>query len=308
MRILVKLARMLLCPRNVPLSLRPILPLTLLVLAGACTPVDDSRLSTSPSNNSNYEVLSSTANTTSTLGGVALKFRSVPTSTTLTTTSGTLNHATGATTINDGTYTLVDPDGYAANGALSDGTSNLISTSAQGFTGNYEYARVYTQTYFVSKVPYIANGIYGVVTADADMPSTGTAVFNGEAQGSFFNNRTNFDLNKGKSQITADFAKGNVDVEMNGFTIVNRDTKVSANVGFNSVKITGMRVFGNQFSGGAISTQRNGATVQVINNSTQQNALGRFFGLTSAGVPDEAGGIGYLKGSDGTLTTIFLAD
>ena len=290
------------------LSLRLCVHLIFAASLLACTQRTGTNSAASLNLSPNYQPLASTANVTSTLGGVALKLRTIPTTTTLSTSSGTLNHATGATTINDGTYTLVDPDGYTANGLLTDGTSTLISTSAQGFTGNYDFTRVYSHSYFVSTLPHIATGIYGIVTSETDMPTAGNATYKGEAQASYFNNTTNFDLSKGTSNVDVNFANGTVDVSADKFTITNRDTKVSANIGFNGVKISGMKVFGNQFSGGTITTERNGATVQIISNSTQQSALGRFFGLTNSGIPDEVGGIGYLKGSDGTLTTIFLAD
>lgn len=95
---------------------------------------------------------------------------------------------------------------------------------------------------------------------------------------------------------------------MDSFTITNRETKVTANVDFNSVNISRMRVFGNQSLGGKITTEHNGAEVAIIENDTQQSAIGGFFALTNDGVPDEVGGIGHLKGDDGTLTTIFIAD
>ncbi len=275
----------------------------------ACNAVDESRLSTSGNNlDPSYERLASTASATSTLGGVALKLRPIPTATTLSASSGTLDHESGATTINDGTYTLIDPDGYTQNGLLTDGVSTLFSTPAQGFTGNYDYARVYSHAYFVNTVPFVTTGVYGVVTREEDMPSTGTATYTGEAQASYFNTTSNFDLSDGTSEIKADFAAGTVDVTTDKFDITNRETGVSANVGFNAVKITGMTVFGNQFSGGTITTELNGRKVEIVTDRAQESALGRFFGLTTSGRPDEAGGIGYLRGNDGSLTTIFLAD
>jgi hypothetical protein len=276
----------------------------------ACTPLDSTRTTGGVTNDPNYLPLASktTATTTRTLGGVALKLQTVPTRVTLTTSSGTLDHASGATTLNDGTYTLIDPNGYTANGLLTDGVSTLFSTPAQGFTGNYDYARAYSQTYIISDQPYVATGIYGVVTSEPDMPSTGSAVFNGKAQGSYSKGTSNFDLKNGTSKITADFASGNIDVSVDSYTITNRETGVSSNIGFNSVQISGMRVFGNTFSGGAITTLNNGTLVEIVSENTQQTAIGRFFGLNTAGIPDEVGGIGYLQGSDGTLTTIFLAD
>ena len=105
----------------------------LICTLSACNAVSEDRMSTSGSNLSpDYERLASTANETSGLGGVALKLQPIPTATTLSSSSGTLDHATGATTINDGTYTLVDPDGFTADGLLTDGVSTLFSTPAQG--------------------------------------------------------------------------------------------------------------------------------------------------------------------------------
>ena len=283
--------------------------IALLCALPACNTLDPARTSTSGNNlSSDYERLASTANATSTLGGVALKLRPIPTATQLSTSSGTLDHATGATTINDGTYTLVDPDGFTENGLLTDGVSTLFSTPAQGFTGNYDFARVYSHAYFINTVPFVATGVYGVVTRPEDMPTTGSATYTGEAQASYFNTTSNFDLNNGRSEIDANFVDGTVNVTTDGFEITNRATGVSANIGFNGIKITGMDVFGNQFSGGTIETELNGRTVEIITDRAQESALGRFFGLTNSGQPDEAGGIGYLRGEDGSLTTIFLAD
>jgi hypothetical protein len=285
------------------------LPFMLICTLSACNAVSEDRMSTSGSNLSpDYERLASTANETSGLGGVALKLQPIPTATTLSSSSGTLDHATGATTINDGTYTLVDPDGFTADGLLTDGVSTLFSTPAQGFTGNYDYARVYTHAYFVNSVPFLSTGIYGVVTRSEDMPTAGSATLNGEAQASYFNSATNFDLSNGTSKVETNFTDGTVDVTTDQFEITNRDTGVSANVGFNGIKITGMKIFGNQFSGGTITTEQNWRDVEIITDRAQESALGRFFGLTNSGQPDEAGGIGYLRGDDGSLTTIFLAD
>ena len=157
-------------------------------------------------------------------------------------------------------------------------------------------------------MPYVSTEIYGVMTVSEDIPSTGSAAFNGEAQARYFNTTRNFDLCERPSEVTANFADGTVDVEMDSFTITNRETKVTVNVDFNSFNISRTRVFGNQFSGGKIMAEHNGAEVAIIENDTQQSTIGRFFGLTNDGVPDEVGGISYLKGDDGTLTTIFIAD
>jgi len=190
--------------------------LSAVLCAAACAPTGDDASAPAPTNDPSYIPLAVEANSTSQLGGIALKLRTIPTAVTLSTSSGTLNHSSGATTINDGTYTLVDPDGYTSNGLLSDGVSTLFSTPAQGFTGNYDYARVYSHSYFVASQPYVATGVYGVVTADADMPSQGSATYHGEAQASFSEGTSNFDLNEGTSLVQVDFARASARVDMTG--------------------------------------------------------------------------------------------
>ncbi len=255
-----------------------------------------------------YETLASDAEVTSTLGGVAMKFKENPDEVTLSASSGTLTHNTGATTLNDGTYTLVDSDGFAANGLLSDGISVLIVTPAQGFSNNYEYARVYNQGYLDGTTPYSVTGVYGVVTSASDMPTSGSATYVGEAEGTYNDGTTNYDLDNGTSSVVANFASGSVNVTMEGFDAVNRTTGADADVGFNGVNIAGMSASGNQFSGGTITTRNDGALVQVVGTRTQQNAIGRFFGQDSSNNPDEVGGIGYLEGTSGSVSAIFLAD
>ncbi|MBT5821733.1 MAG: hypothetical protein HOH68_05295 [Rhodobacteraceae bacterium] len=127
------------------------------------------------------------------------------------------------------------------------------------------------------------------------MPSTGSAVFNGEAQARYFNTTRNFDLGERPSEATANFADGTVDVEMDSFTIANRETKVTKNVDFNSVNFSRIRVFGNQFSGGKIMAEHNGAEVAIIENDTQQSTIGRFFGLTKLAFLTKLAGLVTLK-------------
>lgn len=278
--------------------------------ASACSPVASNRISTSTSdaNASTYQTLSSTATATSELGGVALQFRENPDTTTLSSSSGALNHGTGATRINDGKYDLVDPDGIAAGGLLSDGISALISTPAQGFTNNYDYARVYNQGYISQGVPYSVTGIYGIVTRTGDMPSSGSATYRGEADGSYTDGTTTYDLDGGTSSVTANFSSRAVTVRMEGFNAVNRSSGAAANVGFDAVQISNMTISGNSYTGGTINTQSGSSNVSVVGTRLQQNATGRFFGLTSSATPDETGGIGFLRGTNGAVTAVFLAD
>lgn len=295
-------------PVNHPvIQLRPPLAYALLTTAllSACVTGDgDGEAVLAPS----YETFSSTSNATSTLGGVALKLREDPDQVTLSASSGSYQHSSGATVLNDGTYELVDADGFAFDSLLTDGISVLISTPSQGFSNNYSYARVYTQGYLVAATPYSTTGVFGIVTSASDIPSSGSATYTGEAAGGYSNTTDAYDLEGGASTITANFGTQTVNVAMTGFTAVNKSSGSSEDVGFNQVRITGMRIDRNQFEGGTIATLANGTEVQIVGTVSQQEALGRFFGLDSTNAPDEAGGIAYLAGENGSVTTIFLAD
>lgn len=281
----------------------------LCLFSAACSAVDSSRTGGGGSNNdATYQTFASEAAVTSTLGGVALKLSENPDRVTVSSSSGQLRHDTGATRIDDGTYALNDPDGFDQNGLLTDGFSALISTPAQGFSSNYDYARVYNQGYVTGGVAYSVTGVTGIVTQSSDMPSSGSAAYSGEAEGKFTDANGSYDLDNGTSSVTANFSTGTVSVRMAGFVAVNRASRGSANVGFDTVEINGMSISGNSFSGGTMITQNGTTTVNVVGTRQQQDTRARFFGLTTDGDPDEVGGIGYLRGDDGAVTTIFLAD
>jgi len=61
-------------------------------------------------------------------------------------------------------------------------------------------------------------------------------------------------------------------------------------------------------AGGEIEKRNGASSVNVIPDRNQETALARFFGLDNAAVPDEVGGIAYVRSKDKSLTAIFLAD
>lgn len=284
-------------------------PLACVFTQAACSPLDSSRISTgAPVQSTSYETFNSTADATSNLAGVALQLRENPDRVQLRDVTGSKTHNTGETTIDDGTYNLVDPDGLAANGLLTDGVSALIITPAQGFSTNYGYVRAYTQTYVSSGTAYSVEGVVGIVTLASDMPSSGSANWTGEAEGNFKTAADTVDLDNGSASVTANFGTGRMSVRMEGFDPVSRDTGRSTSVGFDAVEINGMRISGNRFSGGTMTTLDGTSSVSVVGTRAQQDTGGRFYGLDSASTPDEVGGIGYLRGADGSVSVIFLAD
>lgn len=276
----------------------------------ACTPISPDRIPGSTQvAASEYETLASDAARTSDLGGVAVKTRgSTSTSVTLSASSGSLTHNTGAFVLDDGTYVLRDPDGASAGGLWTDGASILVSTPANGFSTNYDYVRVYNQSYVAGTTPVAVQGVVGIVTRASDMPAAGSAVYTGEAEGTYSNGTTLFDLDDGTSTVIANFSSGAVTVRMQDFRVKSRRTGQSALIGFDGVQVTGATISGNSFTGGAISTRAGSTPVAIIGSAQQSNVRGRFYGQDSAGDPDEVGGIAYLRGADGSVTAIFVAD
>lgn len=144
---------------------------------------------------STYETLSSTAATTSTLGGVALRSNNTSGDMDIVTTSGTTTHNTGNTTIEDGTYSLTDPDGYNGTNTLTDGSSTVVT--ARVLPDTYEYVTIYDQTYTSGGDTYDSVGIGGVITSATDIPNSSTATYTGFASGVVATATEGFDLEDG---------------------------------------------------------------------------------------------------------------
>ena len=224
-----------------------------------------------------YEALSSTASSTSTLAGSAIRSNGTTGTLDVTTASGTLMHDTGATTVSDGTYILADADGISG-GVLTDGSSTLISNGSQGFNVTYEYVQAYNQTYTSGGVTYDSNGVYGIVTTASDVPSSGTATYTGEARGVVVTGAQGFDLNNGTSIVNANFGAGTVDVTMNGFSATSQAIGAAATAPIDTISATGMTISGNGFSGGTMTTANGGAVISVTGPNTSVAGQGHFFG------------------------------
>ena len=262
-----------------------------------------------------YEVLSSTAATTSTLGGVALRSNNTSGALDIVTTSGTMTHNAGNTTITDGTYSLTDPDGFNGGNTLTDGTST-ITTDTNGLSGTYEYVTIYDQTYTSDGDTYDSAGIGGVITSASDVPTTGSATYTGDASGLVVTATQGFDLENGTSTVSADFAAGTVNATMTGFTATDQATGSAATAPIDTISASGMTIAGNSFSGGTITTTNGGAAVNITGANTTTAAQGAFFGYNGTqtapsgiiAAPDEVGGLVLLRGNDGSVAGRFIAD
>ena len=254
-----------------------------------------------------YEKLSSTAAVTSTLSGVALRSNGTSGAWDIVTTSGTMTHNTGKTTITDGTYRLTDADGFNGGNILTDGTSTIITDTGQ-LSGTYEYVTIYDQAYTFGGVSYDSFGIIGIITGASDVPTTGSATYTGDAFGVVVTGAQGFDLANGTSTVSVNFGAGTVDATMTGFTATNRATE-EAIAPIDTISATGMTISGNGFSGGTVTTTNNGTAVNVTGANTTTLTQGAFFGYdTTASAPDEVGGLVLKKGDGGIVSGSFVAD
>lgn len=262
---------------------------------------------TPPPVSPSYETLDSTSESTSSLGGVALRTDGATGALDVTQTSGTIRHNTSAVTLNDGTYSFTDTDGPDSNGVLTDGSSTVIDGS-QAYTRTYEYVTVYEQTYVSGGVTYDANGVIGIVTRPADIPTAGSATYTGEASGQIVTSTEGFDLTNGTSTVAANFRTGRVNVTMTGFTATNLATGNAQAAPIDTITATGMQVSGNRFSGGTVTTTMSGAPVNLTGANTTSAAQGAFFGYDAAiSAPSEVGGIILMQGDDGIVAGGFIA-
>ena len=265
---------------------------------------DDDVINTAPV----YETLSSNAVSTSALVGSAIRSNGSTGALEITTVSGSLTHNTGATTVTDGTYSLTDSDGITG-GELTDGSSTLTTNGSQGFTGTYDFVRVYDQTYSSGGITYNSNGVHGVGTTVSDMPTSGSASYAGEASGLVIVGSQGFDLNSGTSTVDVDFGSETVNVTLTGFTAIDQVTGLAATAPIDTITATDMTIAGNSFDGGTITSSSGGATTPVTGANTTTLGQGHFFGYEGANRrPDEVGGNLLIQGNGGIIAGTFVAD
>jgi hypothetical protein len=95
------------------------------------------------------------------LGGTAIRSNAATGELQMVTLTGTKYHDTRATVVSDGSYTLVDDDGFDRADRISDGHSTL---SLRPVFQNYTALRVFDQAYAVNGVRFDSVGILGVLT------------------------------------------------------------------------------------------------------------------------------------------------
>ena len=256
-----------------------------------------------------YETLSSSASTTSDVGGVGIRTNGSNSLIELVTHSGSLTHNTGAFSVVDDQYTLTDSDGPNSGGTYNDGSGGTVSQSTSLDSSSYDYAKFANQAYQSSGISYDVGIVYGIITDASDVPSSGSANYSGDAFGEIVTSSAGYDLSDGNSSVDVDFGLGTVDVTLDGFSATNSSSGGPTTAPIDTILITGMTISGNRFTGGTFSTELSSAVVDVTGLNTVTDSAGAFYGYNSAGsIPDELGGLFVSQGDDGIIVGGFLSD
>ncbi len=259
-----------------------------------------------------YETLTSRAASTSTLVGHAVLINSTTNSVSRSVASGTLTHDTGRTVVSDGTYTLVDNNGFDANNTLDDGQGGrLVASGLKGQTGTYDYAVGYYSVYTARGQDYSAIGVGGIGTKSVDMPSAGSATYTGSSDvliATGGNPVSIASLEHGTSTVTANFNSGTVDATLSNFTGYNSSGQ-QINTPLDTISVTDMTISGSGFSGGTVVTTKNSAVVHVEGFNSSSFTGGDFYGYDGTiSKPDEVGGMIYIEGNNGIIIGRYIAD
>ena len=250
-----------------------------------------------------YQTLPGTGTSTSNLGGAALHYVASTTPQQITPLTGSVNRATNAVALNDGTYPFLDANGFDAGGGLSNPLGSGLRLDSHGtnlFTNSYAYVLPIQYHYTVGGVTSSYVGTVGIETRGTDIPIGGTAHYTGEAFGTVVPavGITNAMVG-GTSVVDVNFTTSQVNVTM-GFNAPT--SPVDAIAG------TGMQIVGTSFSGGTWRTYKNGAVVNVTGLGPRPSSIGDFYGYDSArNGPAEVAGVVLMKGGSATVYGMYLA-
>ena len=254
-----------------------------------------------------YQSLDSTSATTNAFGGVGIRSNDDSDTIDVAQSSGSVEHSTGSLTISDTNYTMVDPNGFSG-GVATDGVGGTLNETSGAYTGTYEYVMPATFSYTASGIAYTTIGFAGITTESTHVPISGNATYTGESVGNIITTSDFYDLAGGVSSIYVDFGASNVDVTLNGFTATDAQG-AAATAPLDTIKITGMAIAGNEFTGGALEALLSSATVDITGANTSTSSEGLFFGWDSIGVvPDEVAGVSVTVGDEGMMLFSFVGD
>lgn len=260
-----------------------------------------------------YDDLSSTADKTSQLHGIAELANQSNSSVKLTVVSATLNHKSGALTINTDGNAFNAPNGPDANYAYADGNSKLSFNAT--VTGDYKYVATYQQSFNQGNIHFDVSGILGIKSKASEISNEVIdRQYSGRVSAVLVTSKHGLDLKDGKALLAANFKTGSLDVSLTDFSATDLETGQPAATPFTDIKIANMKINGATFSGGELKISNGVVPVQLVGANEMSVAEGAFFGgmsnagsLNKQGAPLEAGGQFLVQGDNGSLSGTFLA-
>ena len=136
-------------------------------------------------------------------------------------------------------------------------------------------------------VLYVSQGVFGRFTRVADMPGTGSASFSGrEAQASWVDVGDASDLDGGETIVEVNFGTGRVSALLD-FT----GSAGSQSAPIDMIELNNMRISGNRFAGGSLTSRKGGAKVAAFSDPSALSSSGVFAGPGAA----ELGGVFQAK-------------
>ncbi len=252
-----------------------------------------------------YQTLESTENVDSQLSGSSVLLSNNRIEQNILT--GSIDHGSARHEIDDGSFTLVDADGFDSSDTLRAGAATLQrSSSFENET--FEYVLPFTFDYELNAGSLSSTGVVGIVTQVVDVPMLGLAEYNGGAEGFFSNSSGAYRLVDGTSEVLVDFGAKEVDINLTGFSAVNLVTQQSTSSPVSDITVREASISGNSFTGGDVVFFQGS---QEINHGVIQSegAQGHFYGYdVDQFVPDEVGGVVVKDGALANGYGIFIAD
>lgn len=259
-----------------------------------------------------YSALAATAATPAAvpLSGSAIKFNKGTQALSSSSVSGTLTRADQSLALNNGTDTFTSTGGPDGSGAYTGtdagaGAATLAPIDTAYVSGSYDYVLPYRH----EDAAQVSLGVAGYATTAGDMPTSGSATYQGEGM-----IVTNDRLPSGETtqhrsantSVTVNFGAGTADVVMAGVTA----PAAGATAVVDQVNITGATVSGAGFSGGTVTATLGGANALGITGGNDAiTSSGQFYGYDGAnGRPDEVAGTLLVDGNTGSLQAIYIAD
>ena len=201
-----------------------------------------------------------------------------------------------------GERVIVRREGVAAD----DGSRTLGGVSLD-LTDDVAGAFVVTSSFVQESIGAV--GVVGVATELADMPTEGTATFTGGAIGFVITGDSGVRLSNGQSTVTANFASGLVDVDLDNFSGVSQVSGNVVDTPFDSLNLSDAAIVDGGFSGGTLTSTGDASVAEVIGANATVQAEGQFYGIDDVtSDPAEVGGLIHAQGDTGQIFTSFIAD